>query len=299
MDKNDWLAKSFEESRKRLKSVALKILGSESEAEDAVQEAYIRLNKSTSEQIENLAGWLTTVVARICLDELRSRKMKREVPLELEHDKSEVIGPEVDLLVADSIGPALLVILDTLTPIERTAFVLHDVFEVPFEEIAKVIDRTEVATRQLTSRARRRIKGQPIQTEDPDRQREVVAAFLAASREGNFSALMDLLHPDIVLRADDAAIKITSAKKDMGVPQYEREIRDAKHIANLFNGGAAAARMALINGELGSSFAMQGKAMVTFSFVVEHGKITAIDVVMDRKQLNASEIYFIEQEGSH
>jgi RNA polymerase sigma-70 factor (ECF subfamily) len=293
------LAKSFEASRDHLKAVAYKMLGSESDADDAVQEVWIRLSKSQSEQIENLGGWLTTVVARICLDILRSRKSKREVPMEQESVGRDDTNPETDFLVADAVGPALLVVLDTLSPIERTAFVLHDIFDVPFEEIAKVIDRTEVATRQLASRARRRIKGQAVQTENPERQREVVAAFLAASREGNFSALMELLHPDIVLRADDAAIKITSAKKDMGAPQYEREIRNAKHIANLFKGGATAARLALINGEIGSSFAINGKPMVTFNFVVVGGKITNIDVVMNRKQLNQSEIFFIEKEGSY
>lgn len=295
MEKNDWLTKSFEESRQHLEAVAYKMLGSKNDAEDAVQEAWLRLNKTQSDQIENLAGWLTTVVARICLDTLRSRKSKRETSLEQEPIKAEEPNQETDLLVADSVGPALLVVLDTLSPTERTSFVLHDIFEVPFEEVAKVIDRTEVATRQLASRARRRIKGQSVSTEDPDRQKEVVEAFLTASRDGNFSALMNLLHPDIVLRADDEAIKISSANKAKGAPQFEREIRDANHIASLFKGKATAARLALINGEVGTSFAIDGKPVVTFCFTVEGGKITKIDVIMNRKQLNQSEIYFIEQ----
>lgn len=284
MEKKDWLAKNFEETRDHLKAVAYRMLGSVGETDDAVQEAWIRLTRSESEKIENLSGWLTTVVARVCLDMLRSRKSRREEPLD--DIPSEGLGsPEADLLVADSVGQALLVVLDTLTPAERIAFVLHDLFDLSFEEIAPIIDRTEAAARQLASRARRRVRGASTPQEDIERQQEVVAAFLAAARDGNFEALIKLLHPDIVLRADDTAVKIAEANKHKGAPKFKREIRGAKNVADTFKGNAEAAQLALVNGSPGATWAPGGKPVVAFCFLLKGGKISAIDIVMDRKEL--------------
>src|SRR6188472_4254170 len=208
MDERDWLADRFEEHRTRLRAVAYRMLGSVSEADDAVQEAWLRLSRTDADEIENLAGWLTTVVSRVSLNMLRSRKARREEPRDPQLpdpivDPADGIGPEHEALLADSVGLALLVVLETLSPPERLAFVLHDIFAVPFDEIAPIVDRSPDATRQLASRARRRLQGERIEP-DPDlrRQREVVEAFLAAAREGDFDALVATLDPDVVVRAD-------------------------------------------------------------------------------------------------
>lgn len=301
MEKNDWLAKNFEETRKHLKAVAYQMLGSKGEAEDAVQEAWIRLNSSNSEEIENLRGWLTTVVARICLDMLRSRKTKREEPLEEKHSDIADDKPanhfEKDLLLADSVGPALMLVLDLLTPAERIAFVLHDIFDLSFAEIAPIIDRTEEATRQLASRARRRVKGANTSQEDLDRQQAVVSAFLAASREGNFEALIRLLHPDAVLRADEAAIKIAEANKAKGAPQFKAEINGAKAVAETLKGKAMGAQLAWINGAAGATWAPGGKPAVVFAYSVSEGKISAIEVIMDKTNLEKLDIDIITSQG--
>ena len=212
MDESDWLAERFEEHRPRLQGVAYRMLGSLAEADDAVQDAWLRLSRSDAGEIENLGGWLTTVVARVCLNMLRSRNVRREEPLD-PHLPDPVIGPDGELqpedeaLLADSVGLALLVVLDTLTPAERLAFVLHDMFELPFDEIAPMVGRSPEAARQLASRARRRVKGADIPEPDPDlaRQREVVDAFFSAARGGDFGALVSVLDPDVVLRADFGA----------------------------------------------------------------------------------------------
>ncbi|KYG68748.1 RNA polymerase subunit sigma-70 [Bdellovibrio bacteriovorus] len=297
MDKKDGLTKNFEDTRTHLKAVAYKMLGSAGEAEDAVQEAWIRLNHSESEKIENLNGWLTTVVARVCLDMLRSRKSRREEALDQDDSKMQIQDPEnleAKFLIADSVGPALLVVLDHLTPSERIAFVLHDLFEVPFEDIAPIIDRTEEATRQLASRARRRIRGVSHSQQDIERQQEVVAAFLAASREGNFEALLRVLHPDAVLRADETAIKVAEMNKARGAPQFKKEIKGAAGVANTLKGKASEARLALINGVPGLTWVPGGKPVVAFCFSVEDEKISAIDIVMDKDKLTNIEIEIIE-----
>lgn len=300
MDNNDWLTKNFEQARKHLQAVAYRMLGSASEAEDAVQEAWIRFNRSESEQIENLNAWLTTVVARVCLDMLRSRKAKREEPLDEnvhEIPGEETGNPEADFLIADSIGSALLLILDTLTPTERIAFVLHDLFDLSFEEIAPVINRSAAATRQLASRARRRVRGARTANEDVERQQTVVAAFLAASREGNFEALIKLLHPEVILRADATAIKTTEANKARGAPEFKSEINGAKPVADTFKGRAAGAQLALVNGLAGATWGVKGKPMVAFCFSVKGGKISAIDIVMDRKTLDNLDIKIIDNDS--
>src|SRR5918997_1761175 len=212
MDERDWLAERFEEHRSHLRGVAYRMLGSVSEADDAVQEAWLRLHRSEAAEIENLGGWLTTVVARVSLNMLRSRRTQREEPLGVHVpepivSRADGVDPEHEALLADSVGLALLVVLETLDPAERLAFVLHDMFAVPFDEIAPVVERSPAATRQLASRARRRVRGA---TPDPDtdleRQREVVDAFLAAARDGDFEALLELLDPDIVMRVDRGAL---------------------------------------------------------------------------------------------
>jgi RNA polymerase sigma-70 factor (ECF subfamily) len=299
MEKKDWLAKNFEETRNHLKAVAYRMLGAVDQAEDAVQEAWIRLSRSESEKIENLSGWLTTVVARVCLDMLRSRKSRSEEPLDKEVSEipSEESGnPEADLLIADSVGPALLVVLDSLTPTERIAFVLHDLFDLSFEEIAPIIDRTEAATRQLASRARRRVRGASTPREDIERQKEVVSAFLAASRDGNFEALIKLLHPDVILRADETAIKIAKANKSKGAPQFKREIRGARNVADTFK-GVAGAQLALVNGFAGAAWPPEGKPVVAFCFSLKGGKISTIEIVMDKKKLDNFDIEVIENKS--
>ena len=222
MDEHDWLAERFEANRTHLRAVAYRMLGSLSEADDAVQEAWLRLSRSDTSGVENLGGWLTTVVARVCLDMLRSRKSRREEPLgahvpEPIVSREDGIDPEHEALLADSVGLALLVVLETLAPAERLAFVLHDMFAVPFDEIAPIVGRSPAAARQLASRARRRVQGAATAPDaDLTRQREVVDAFLAASRGGDFDALLAVLDPDVVLRADRAAVQAGASREVRG-----------------------------------------------------------------------------------
>jgi RNA polymerase sigma-70 factor (ECF subfamily) len=300
MEKNDWLTTQFETTRNHLQAVAYRMLGSRSEAEDAVQEAWIKLNRSDSDSIDNPGGWLTTVVARVCLDMLRSRKAAREDSLEeiLVDLPEEAEGDlEERLAIADAVGPALLLVLDKLTATERIAFVLHDLFDVSFDQIAPIIERTELATRQLASRARRRIRGAALPGKDVERQQEVVAAFMQASRQGNFDALIRLLHPDVVLRADETAIKVSTANKARGAPQFSPEITGAKAVADILNGSAKGAQLALVNGLAGAAWGMKGKTVVAFCFVVEDAKIARIDIVMDKSTLDNFDIQIIDNKS--
>jgi len=277
METHDWLAERFEEHRTHLRAVAYRILGSISDADDAVQEAWLRLARSDSSQVENLGGWLTTVVARVSLNMLQSRKTRREDPAgsnlpEEIAGSAERAGPEHQAVLADSVGLALLVVLDTLTPAERLAFVLHDMFAMPFEEIAPIVERSPAATRQLASRARRRVQGADTAPDaDLTRRREVVRAFLAASRDGDLGALVAVLDPDVVVRADQAVVR-TGA---------EPEVRGVDAVAAIFLGRAKAARLALINGVTGMVWAAGGRPRVVFNFTLSSGKITAIDLVGD------------------
>ena len=277
METHDWLAERFEEHRTHLRAVAYRILGSISDADDAVQEAWLRLARSDSSQVENLGGWLTTVVARVSLNMLQSRKTRREDPAgshlpEEIAGSAERAGPEHQAVLADSVGLALLVVLDTLTPAERLAFVLHDMFAMPFEEIAPIVERSPAATRQLASRARRRVQGADTAPDaDLTRRREVVRAFLAASRDGDLGALVAVLDPDVVVRADQAVVR-TGA---------EPEVRGVDAVAAIFLGRARAARLALINGVTGMGWAAGGRPRVVFNFTLSSGKITAIDLVGD------------------
>jgi RNA polymerase sigma factor (sigma-70 family) len=277
METHDWLAERFEEHRTHLRAVAYRILGSPADADDAVQEAWLRLARSDSSQVENLGGWLTTVVARVSLNMLQSRRTRREDPVG-SHLPDEITGsadgagPEHQAVLADSVGLALLVVLDTLTPAERLAFVLHDMFAMPFEEIAPIVERSPAATRQLASRARRRVQGADT-TPDADltRRREIVQAFLAASRNGDLGALVAALDPDVLLRADHAAVR-------MGA---EAEVRGAAAVSAFFSGRARAARLVLINGVTGAVWMQGGRPRVVFSFTLDGGKITAIDLLGD------------------
>jgi RNA polymerase sigma-70 factor (ECF subfamily) len=277
MNNHDWLAERFEEHRTHLRAVAYRILGSPADAEDAVQEAWLRLARSDSSQVENLGGWLTTVVARVSLNMLQSRKTRREDPAgshlpEEVADGADGAGPEHQAVLADSVGLALLVVLDTLTPAERLAFVLHDMFAMPFEEIAPIVERSPTATRQLASRARRRVQGADTSTDtDLARRREIVRAFLAASRNGDLGALVTALDPDVVLRADRAVVR-------MGA---EAEVRGVQQVAAFFSGRARAAKLVLINGVVGLVWAAGGRPRVVFSFTVTDGRITAIDLLGD------------------
>ena len=281
MDEKNLLAEQFEANRTHLRAVAYRMLGSPSEAEDAVQEVWLRLSRSGTGGVENLGGWLTTVVARVCLDMLRSRKSRREEPLEVHApetitSREEGIDPEREALLADAVGPALLVVLETLAPAERLAFVLHDLFAVPFEEIAAIVGRSPAAARQLASRARRRVQGAATApAADRNRQREVVDAFLAASRGGDFNALLAVLDPDVVVRADPAAVALGAAA----------EVRGAAAVAETFFGRAQGAQRAVVEGAAGLVWAPGGKPRVVFNFTIERGKILAIDLMADPERL--------------
>jgi RNA polymerase sigma-70 factor (ECF subfamily) len=280
----DFLVDRFESHRPHLRAVAYRMLGSPTEADDAVQEAWLRLSRADTGDVENLGGWLTTVVARVCLNMLQSRRSRREEPLDAREPEAAP-GPEHEAVLADSIGLALLVVLDTLTPAERLAFVLHDLFAVPFEEIAPIVDRTPAAARQLASRARRRVQGTaPAGDPDPARRRQVVAAFLAASRGGDFDALLGLLDPEVVLRADAAGVR-------MGAPA---EVRGGPAVAETFSGRAQAARSALINGEPGVVWAVDGRPRVVFAFTIMDGDIVAIDMIADPARLGVLDIEVFE-----
>jgi len=284
MDEDAWLTERFTEHRTHLRAVAYRMLGSVSEADDAVQEAWLRLSRADTGSVENVAGWLTTVVARVCLNMLRTRGSRREDPLDV-HMPDPIISredggdPEQEALLADSVGLALLVVLDTLTPAERLAFVLHDMFAVPFEELAPMIERSPAAARQLASRARRRVQG-AAPAPDPDlrHQREVVDAFLAAARDGDFDALVAVLDPDVVLRADGG----------MARARYTVVLNGARTVAEqAVTAGRLApfARPALVNGTAGVVAVAGGQVLSVMGFTVTHSKIVAIDVLYDPDRL--------------
>ncbi|HEY2055645.1 MAG TPA: sigma-70 family RNA polymerase sigma factor [Solirubrobacterales bacterium] len=291
MTDNDLLAQSFETHRDRLRALSLRMLGSGHDADEAVQEAWLRLSRTDPDSVDNLGGWLTTVVGRICLDMLRSRAAKPELPTEEppEPRSAQVPAaqtPEDEALLADSIGLALLVVLDTLAPTERLAFVLHDMFSVPFEEIAPIVGRTPTAARKLASRARRRVQSDPaVPDSSAATQREVVAAFLTAARDGDFAALLRLLDPDVVLRADPAAVELADRRADSGAPELSDETRGADAVTRVFAGRAAAATLATIDGSAGAVWAPGGRPAVAFSFVVRGGRVAAIELLADPETL--------------
>ena len=283
MDDRDWLAQQFEANRGHLRAVAYRMLGSSSEADDAVQEAWLHLSRSDTSRVENLGGWLTTVVARVCLDQLRSRASRREESLDARPAPDPVatgdgeVDPEREAVMADAVGLALLVVLDTLNPAERLAFVLHDLFDVPFDDIAPIVGRSPTAARQLASRARRRVRGQRAAMDadvDLTGQRQVIEAFLAASRAGDFEGLLAVLDPEVVLRADEAAATMGAWSG----------IHGAEAMAKQFT-GVRGARLAIMRGEAGAVWAPGGRPRVAFVFTVTNGKIAAIDLVADPERL--------------
>ena len=280
MENQKFLAGLFEAQRRHLQRVAYRMLGSSSEADDAVQEAWLRLSRSQPEGIDNLGGWLTTVVARICLDMLRSRKVRREEPLEDEPEPAAspaaASDPERQAELADNIGLALLVVLEALAPAERVAFVLHEMFDLPFEEIAPIVGRSPTAARQLASRARRRVQGSGKTSHaDVASNRKVVDAFLAAARSGDMTGLLAVLDPDVVLLADRAAVQLGGTA----------ELRGAEAVATSFKGKAQAARPALVDGALGVVVAPQGRLLLILDLAIADGRITAIDVIADPDRL--------------
>jgi RNA polymerase sigma factor (sigma-70 family) len=291
MRQESWLAERFEDSRPHLRAVAYRLLGSREEADDAVQESWLRLSRSDPDKVENLTGWLTTIVARVCLDMLRSRRARPEDPVGTQipeplTDPGEPATPEQQAVIADSIGSAMLVVLDTLSPPERVAFVLHDVFGVSFEEIAPVIGKTAAASRQLGSRARRRVQGTgQMPTASASRQRAVVDAFLAASRDGHFEALLALLDPDVVLSRDAAAVALATGPA---------AVRGAHHVAQLFSGRARGAQPALIDGQAGLVWAPGDRPTVVFALHIDGDVITRIDVIADPGHLAGLELAILD-----
>jgi RNA polymerase sigma-70 factor (ECF subfamily) len=287
MDENEALAQRFEANRAYLTTVAYRMLGSTGQADDAVQEAWLRLNRSEADEIHNLRGWLTTVVARVCLDMLRSRKARREEPLPAGTPEEPIAmgeagaDPEYDAVLADSVGLALLVVLESLTPAERVAFVLHDMFDLPFDEVAPIVGRSPAASRQLASRARRRVRGAEVAEVDRSRKREIVDAFLAAARGGDFEALLAALDPDVVLRADSAAVQWSTASPGPGVPRLAQAIRGAEAVAQALSGTLRNAQPALVNGAPGLAWATYARPRAVVSFAVRRGKIVAINLVAD------------------
>jgi RNA polymerase sigma factor (sigma-70 family) len=300
MVERDWADEQFEANRAHLRAVAYRMLGSLDEAEDAVQESWLRLSRSDPSGVDNIRGWLTTVVARVCLDMLRSRKSRREESLDPDEPepimrREEGVDPEHEALLADSVGIALLVVLDTLAPAERLAFVLHDLFAMPFDEIAGIVGRSPAATRQLASRARRRVQGADAARDaDHSRQREIVDAFLAASRAGNFAALLTLLDPDIVLRADQVAVDAAAARRAHGAPLLLSEVRGAAAVADIFSGRARVAKPALVNGVAGAVWAAGGKPRAVFAFTIVQGKIVEIDLLADPEVLRGLDVVILD-----
>jgi RNA polymerase sigma factor (sigma-70 family) len=284
---DEWLASHFERHRPHLRAVAYRMLGSLTEADDAVQDAWLRLSRSGADDVENLGGWLTTIVARVCLNTLRSRGRRPEEPLGVDvHVPDLVISAEADsqpeqqALLADSVGLALLVVLDTLTPDERLAFVLHDMFQLPFAEIAPVMGRTPESARQLASRARRRVKGAEVPA-DPDvaRQREVVNAFFSAVRQGDFDALVAVLHPDVVVRIDAGARRGGAAPLVRGSAAVARQALSG--LQRSLGHPAARLHPVLVNGTAGVLVTMNGQPYTVMSFTVTEGKIAEIDSIAD------------------
>jgi RNA polymerase sigma factor (sigma-70 family) len=292
VDRQEWLAGQFEEQRPRLRAVAYRMLGSLSEADDAVQDAWLRLSRTDTSEVENLGAWLTTVVARVALNMLRSRNTRREQPLDVHVpdpivDSADGTDPEHEALLADSVGLALLVVLETLTPPERLAFVLHDMFAVPFEQIATILDRSPEATRQLASRARRRVRGSaPAPDADLPAQWEVVDAFLAAAREGNFERLVAVLHPDVVLHADG------------GLTGLSRRVEGAQAVAGqaiMWQRVGLDTRRALVNGGAGMVALRDGKPFSVMGCTIKDGKIAEMDILADPERLAQLDLTILDE----
>jgi RNA polymerase sigma-70 factor, ECF subfamily len=288
----DWQTEEFERHRPHLRAVAYRMLGSLSDADDVVQEAWLRLNRSDAASVENMRGWLTTVVARLSLDELRARKARREDSADawlpepiISHQDG--VDPEQEALLADSVGLALLVVLETLSPSERLAFVLHDMFAVPFDEIAPIVGRSPAAARQLASRARRRVHGAPVPDADLDRQRDVADSFLAAARDGDFGGLLTVLDPDVVLRAQGPGAA--------GAPAVIRGAPAVAERALMFAHLARSARPALVNGAVGFVVSREGRPASIVGVIVRGGKIVEVDVIADPERLQELDLTILDR----
>jgi RNA polymerase sigma factor (sigma-70 family) len=293
MEDQEWLAERFEEQRTRLRAVAYRMLGSLTEADDAVQEAWIRFSRADRSDVENLGAWLMTVVARVSLNMLRSRQSRREEPLGVHMpepivDRADGTDPEHEALLADSVGLALLVILDTLTPAERLAFVLHDMFAIPFAEIAPIVERSPDAARQLASRARRRVQGhRTLPDADLSRQRQVVDAFLAAARDGDFDALVAILDPDVVVRADFGAVPAGASGEVRGAEAVARQ-------ALFYSRAGVLAQPALINGVAGAVTTRHGQTISVGAFTIRGGRVVAIDILADPERLRQLDLTVLD-----
>jgi RNA polymerase sigma-70 factor (ECF subfamily) len=286
--KDEWLAERFEADRTRLQGVAYRLLGSAGEADDAVQEAWLRLSRSDTSDIQNLSGWLTTVVSRVCLDMLRSRRSRREEPLAADGELiPDAADPEHEALLAESVGLAMVTVLERLAPAERVAFVLHDVFGVSFDEIADIVGRSPVAARQLASRGRRRVQGASDQgrAEDVARHREIVEAFFRASREGDLQALLAVLDPEVVLRPDEEALRMGQRTGFL-----TSALHGAQAVAAQFNGAAQAAQLALIDGRPGAVWVGGGRPRVAFLFTIRDGKVAEIELAADAGRLDRMQV---------
>ena len=293
MDQQEWLAAQFEDHRPRLRAVAYRMLGSLSEADDAVQDAWLRVGRASTSEVENLGGWLTTIVARVALNMLRARNTRHEQPLDVRVpdpiiDPVDGTDPEHEALLADSVGLALLVVLETLTPAERLAFVLHDMFAVPFEDIAPIVDRSPEAARQLASRARRRVRGaDPVPDASTTAQWEVVEAFLAAARDGDFEGLLEVLDPDVVLRADRGAVAIGSARVVRGAANVARQ-------ASAFSRLDIDVRPELVNGAVGTVTLRDGRPFAIAGFTIQNRRIVEMDVLADPERLSEIDLAILD-----
>lgn len=292
------LSTRFEENRSRLRAVAYRLLGSTSDTEDALQETWLRVTRADTGEVNNLGGWLTTVITHVCLDMLRARKTRENAAPALvaagAAAASEPTDPEREVLLADAVGSAMMVVLETLSPPERVAFVLHDLFALSFEDIGAIVGRSADATRQLASRARRRVQGAGEREEELPSQREVAEAFMAASRDGNFEAVLAVLDPEVILRVDPAAVKAAAANAAKGAPRLVPEVRGAADVARVFLGSARVARPALVDGTPGAVWAPGGRPRAVWAFHVEQGRIVEVQFIVDPKTIARLEVLLVD-----
>ncbi len=292
------LSARFEENRPRLRAVAYRLLGSTSDTEDAEQETWLRVTRADTRTVDNLGGWLTTVITHVCLDMLRARKTRENAAPALVAESaaaaSEPTDPEREVLLADAVGSAMMVVLDTLTPPERVAFVLHDLFALSFEDIGALVGRSADATRQLASRARRRVQGAGEREEELPSQREVAGAFMAASRDGNLEAVLAVLDPEVILRVDPAAVKAAAANAAKGAPRLVPEVRGAADVARVFLGSAEVARPALVDGTPGAAWAPGGRPRAVWAFKVAQGRIVEVQFMVDPKTIARLEVLLVD-----
>ncbi|MGO8996988.1 MAG: sigma-70 family RNA polymerase sigma factor [Polyangiaceae bacterium] len=290
------LSARFEENRPRLRAVAYRLLGSAAETEDAVQETWLRVTRADAGAVDNFGGWLTTVTTHVCLDMLRARKTREDAApaLRAEGAAGSETDPEREVLLADAVGSAMMVVLGALSPGERVAFVLHDLFALSFEDIGAIVGRSAIATRQLASRARRRVQGAAESDTELPSQREVAQAFMAASRDGNLEAVLAVLDPDVVLRVDPVAVKAAAANEAKGAPRLVSEMRGAANVARVFLGSAQAARPALIDGTPGATWAPGGHPRAVWAFKVERGLIVEVQVICDPKAIARLEVLLLD-----